>query len=201
MKNVLLLMVSSLVANIAQAIEIPNYTVIKRTDVFEVRQYESYCVAEVVLQESAKDVGNKAFPILAGYIFGKNRTKQSMEMTAPVVQQATSMKMEMTAPVNQLPTSNGFVVQFVMSKRYTLATLPEPTDPRVHLREVPAQTLAVIQYSGTWSQSNYDQHLEKLTNALQKAGIKTRGEPIYSRYNPPFTPWFMRRNEIALQVD
>ena len=82
----------------------------------------------------------------------------------------------------------------------TLESAPEPLDPRVQLRLVPASQWAAIRYSGTWSQSNYEEHLALLKDALDKAGVATQGEPVLARYNPPFTPWFMRRNEIWLAL-
>jgi hypothetical protein len=91
-------------------------------------------------------------------------------------------------------------VQFVLPKGVTLATAPEPIDPRVQLRLVPAGTWAVIRYSGTWSQSNDLEHLAELKTALDAAGIATQGEPVLARYNAPFTPWFLRRNEIWLAL-
>jgi len=91
-------------------------------------------------------------------------------------------------------------LQFVLPKAVTLATAPEPMDPRVQLREVPAGRWAVIRYSGTWSQSNYVEYLDELKVALQAAGVATQGEPVMARYNAPFTPWFMRRNEIWLAL-
>ena len=186
----------------AQALEQPKFTVLRSTDVFELRHYASHLVAEVVVPGPAMEAGNQAFPILAGYIFGKNKGERRFEMTAPVTQTAATaaVKIEMTAPVMQTPASHGFIVQFMMPGTYTLATLPEPLDPRVKLREVPEQTVAAITYSGTWSQSNYDEHLERLRKALEQAGVETQGEPVYSRYNPPFTPWFLRTNEIGFRV-
>ena len=187
----------------AHAIEQPKFTVLQTTDVFEVRKYEPYVVAEVVVPGPATDAGNQAFPILAGYIFGKNKGERKFDMTAPVTQTAVSapVKLEMTAPVTQTPSAEGFLVQFMMPSAYTLATLPEPQDARVKLREVPQQTVAVIKYSGTWSQSNYDEHLGMLKKALSQANLATHGEPVYSRYNAPFTPWFLRTNEIWLKVN
>ncbi|MBK6471320.1 MAG: heme-binding protein [Betaproteobacteria bacterium] len=82
----------------------------------------------------------------------------------------------------------------------TLATAPEPLDPRVQLREVPAERRAVIRYSGTWSQANYDEHLARLQATLANANLATQGEPVLARYNGPWTPWFMRRNEIWLAL-
>jgi hypothetical protein len=92
------------------------------------------------------------------------------------------------------------LVQFVLPKTVTLATAPEPVDDRVKLREMPAASWAVITYSGTWSQSSFDENLTALRAALKTADIATQGEPVLSRYNGPLTPWFMRRNEIWLAV-
>ena len=92
-------------------------------------------------------------------------------------------------------------MQFVLPKGVTLASAPEPLDPRVQLREVPGKRVAVIRFSGFWSQANYDEHLAKLQAALRAAPLRWTGEPTFSRYNPPITPWFLRRNEIWLTVD
>jgi hypothetical protein len=110
------------------------------------------------------------------------------------------MKMAMTAPVTQSAATGGMRVQFVLPREVTLATAPEPLDPRVQLREEPAVVRAAIRYSGTWSQANYDEHLAKLRATLAAAGVATEGEPVLARYNGPMTPWFMRRNEIWLTL-
>ena len=183
------------------AYEEPKYTVVKSYDAFEVREYAAYNVAEVLVPGPEADVGNQAFPILAGYIFGKNKGKKSLEMTAPVSQTPVPVKMEMTVPVTQKAATGGFfVLQFVMSSAYTLQTLPEPTDTRVKLKEMPAKKMAVIRYSGFASQSNYDKQLKVLREALSKADIISEGDPVYMRYNSPFTLPFLKRNEIGLQV-
>jgi hypothetical protein len=122
-------------------------------------------------------------------------------MTAPVTQAAAPVKLEMTAPVTQSPAPGGYLVQFVLPKGVTLASAPEPLDPRVRLREEPGGRVAVIRYSGFWSQANYDEHLGKLQAALRAAQLSWSGEPTLSRYDPPFMPWFLRRNEIWLRVD
>ncbi len=108
--------------------------------------------------------------------------------------------LEMTAPVTQSVAPGGFRVQFVLPKGVTLATAPEPLDPRVHLRDVTPSRVAVIRYSGFWSQSNYDKHLARLQAVLRDSGIAWTGDPVYSRYDAPFTPWFLRRNEIWLHL-
>jgi SOUL heme-binding protein len=185
----------------SHAIEEPDYEVMRKLgDQVELRQYAAHVVAEVVLQVSADEAGNQAFPILAGYIFGKNKGERQFAMTAPVTQSAVPMKMAMTAPVTQSAAPGGMRVQFVLPKGVSLDSAPEPLDPRVQLRLVPASQWAAIRYSGTWSQANYDEHLALLRAALDQAGVATQGEPVLARYNPPFTPWFLRRNEIWLAL-
>ena len=192
----------------SQASEEPDYDVVQQLDGAEIRQYNPYVVAEVLVPGPAEKAGNQAFPILAGYIFGKNKGEKKFTMTAPVTQTAAPapleasppVKLATTAPVTQASAPGGFLVQFVLPKGVTLASAPEPLDSRVQLREVPGRRVAVVRYSGFWSQDNYDEHLATLEATLQAAQISWSGEPILSRYNPPFTPWFMRRNEIWLAV-
>ena len=201
MKRLLLLCLITLMPAFSHAIEEPDFTVVKKIGAIEIRQYAPYVVAEVTVNASADDAGNQAFPILAGYIFGKNKGEKKMAMTAPVIQStAPPTKMEMTAPVTQAAVSGGYLVQFVLPKTVSLVNAPEPLDARVKLREMPAASWAVITYSGTWSQSNFNENLNALRTALKTADIATQGEPVLSRYNGPFTPWFMRRNEIWLAV-
>jgi hypothetical protein len=200
MHRFLLLFILTAMPLFSHAIEEPKYEVTREFDGVELRQYAPYVVAEVVLDATADDAGSQAFPILAGYIFGKNKGERKFAMTAPVTQTAAPVKMEMTAPVTQAAVPGGMRVQFVLPEGVTLDTAPEPLDPRVQLRLVPASQWATIRYSGTWSQANYDEHLRKLQTALAAAGVATRGQPVLARYNAPFTPWFLRRNEIWLAL-
>lgn len=200
MHRLLLLLTLIAMPLFSHAVEEPKYEVFRQFDDVELRQYPPYVVAEVVLDATAEDAGSRAFPILAGYIFGKNKGERKFAMTAPVTQMAVPVKMEMTAPVTQAAVPGGMRVQFVLPEGVTLESAPEPLDPRVQLRLVPASRWAAIRYSGTWSQANYDEHLGKLKAALAAAGVATQGEPVLARYNAPFTPWFMRRNEIWLAL-
>lgn len=200
MRRRFLFVILVLMPLLSHAIEEPEYEVLRKLDKVELRQYAPYVVAEVVLRSTAEEAGNQAFPILAGYIFGKNKGERKLAMTAPVTQSAVPVRLEMTAPVTQAAVAGGMRVQFVLPKGVTLATAPEPLDPRVQLREVPASQWAAIRYSGTWSQANYDEHLALLIAALAAAGVATQGEPVLARYNPPITPWFLRRNEIWLAL-
>lgn len=185
----------------AHAIEEPAYAVVRQYPSFEIRQYAPFIVAEVNVPGPASEAGNQGFKILAAYIFGKNKGDRKIEMTAPVTQTPEPRKIAMTAPVTQAAGETGFIIQFTMPMEDTLGTLPEPLDSSVKLKELPGGRFAVIRYSGSWSESNYADHLTRLQSAVKAEGIPTRGEPIYSRYNAPFVPWFMRRNEIWLHVD
>ncbi len=201
MQKLLAALLLAATASTTMAIEEPSYEVMKRLDdQTELRRYAPYVVAEVVLNAPASEAGSLAFPILAGYIFGKNKGERKLEMTAPVTQSADPVKLAMTAPVTQDAVTGGTRVQFVLPKSVTLATAPEPLDARVRLREEPAVSRAVIRYSGTWSQANFDEHLAQLQSALAAAGIATQGQPVLARYNGPMTPWFLRRNEIWLTL-
>ena len=185
---------------ISQATEEPDFKIVERINGIEIRDYAAYTVAEVVVEGAAEQAGNRAFPILAAYIFGKNKGSRKLEMTAPVTQTAEPVKLAMTAPVTQSATEAGFLVQFVLPKDINLSNAPEPIDPRIKLRQVAAARLAVIRYSGFWSEDNYNQHLGLLQSTLKSANLAWEGDPVYSRYDPPFMPWFLRRNEIWLHL-
>jgi hypothetical protein len=192
----------------AMAIEEPKYDVVQTFAEFELRRYAPYLVAETEVTGDFDEVGNTAFRILADYIFGNNKAQEKMEMTAPVNQRAesgTSEKMEMTAPVTQRPAdgtqAETFILSFVMPSRYSLETLPEPLDPRVRLRVEPAKLMAVRRYSGRWTQSNYRKNEILLLGAVEKADLRPVTTPVYARYNSPFSLWFLRRNEVLVEVD
>lgn len=186
------------------ATEEPKFKLISQTDQYEVRQYAAVLVAETRIDAGFDEAGNRAFRVLADYIFGNNKSKAKIAMTAPVIQgeapSAVSEKIAMTAPVTQVQSQGGFLVQFTMPESFTLETLPEPNDSRVKIRQIPARKLAVFSYSGSWSQSHYQEKLAEFQAALSKDGVKTVGAPTFARYNSPFMIWFLRRNEIWIEV-
>jgi len=181
------------------AIEKPSYRVVERREAFELREYAPYLVAETVVGGSREEAGNAGFRILAGYIFGKNRGEKKIAMTAPITQ-AEPAKIAMTAPVTQAGQEGRWIIQFMMPSTYTLETLPEPLDPAVSFRVVPVRRVAAHTYSGTWSTSRYEEHLATLRAALAVAGLTAVGEPTWARYDPPFMPWFLRTNEILVEL-
>jgi effector-binding domain-containing protein len=185
----------------ASTVEEAKYKLISKTKNFEVRDYSPHIVAETEVDGTLEDAGNKAFNRLFDYISGKNRSREKIAMTAPVSQELSSEKIAMTAPVGQQRTEGGWVVSFTMPMLYTLDALPVPEDPEVRLRQIPARRMASVRYSGTWSEKRYLRYLQELEAWIEKNGFRILGEPVWARYNPPFIPWFLRRNEILIPVD
>ena len=182
------------------ALEEAKYTVIMKEESFELRQYEPNIVAETIVEGDFDSVGNEGFRRLFKYISGENQKKQSIAMTAPVSQDAGPEKIAMTAPVSQEQKGGQWRIAFVMPSEYTLDTLPQPLDPKVLLKEIPPRRMAAITYSGTWSKRRYEEKKARLELFIKKQGLKMIGEPVFARYNPPFMPWFMRRNEVLIPV-
>ncbi len=183
------------------SIEEPKYTVESKASHYEIRKYGPIVVAETKIDSDFENAGNQAFRILAGYIFGANKSKIKIAMTAPVNQEVASEKIAMTAPVTQTKGTSGFVVQFTMPQKYTLATLPIPDDSKVQLRQLPGRKVAVYTYSGSWSESRYAEKMLSFKLELNTDKVTTIGEPSLARYNSPFQLWFLRRNEIWLEVE
>ena len=181
--------------------EIPKYEVIKSAGEFELRQYQTTVVAETVVDSSFDDAGNVGFRRLAKYIFGDNTTKAEIAMTAPVSQSAKGEKIAMTAPVGQSIAGNKYVISFTMPASYTLQSLPRPNNPDVVLREVPGNKVAAVTFSGLSSESLYQTKLATLEKWLQSEKLRALAAPVYARYNPPWTLWFLRRNEILVSVE
>jgi effector-binding domain-containing protein len=185
----------------AMAIEEAAYKVLKKDNHFEIRDYAPHILAETVVEGDLEEAGNKAFSRLFRYISGENRSRQKVAMTAPVSQEATGEKITMTAPVGQQRVQEKWAVSFMMPASYTLESLPEPEDPKVTLRQVPARRMAAVRYSGFWSEKNYLRYKLELESWIREKGLTIVGDPLWARYNPPFTPWFLRRNEILIPVN
>ncbi len=197
-----LLCVSSLlVVKSAMAIEKAKYTVLEKKDGFEIRKYDPQIVAETFVEGDLKEAGNEGFRRLYAYISGENTKKQSISMTAPVSQETGSKKIAMTAPVKQEMKDNRWRITFLMPAEYTLETLPEPNDTRVRLTEESGRLMVAVKYSGTWSEEGYEENRALLEEYIQKRGLTKTGEPVWARYDPPFMPWFLRRNEVLIPIE
>jgi hypothetical protein len=182
-------------------VEEATYTVVENDGEFEIRDYAPHVLAETVVRGPFGRAGNEAFRMLFRYISGDNRSRQKVAMTAPVSQEPSGEKIAMTAPVGQQPAEGRWIVSFTMPASSTLETLPEPGDPQVTLRQVPARRMAALRYSGVWTETSYLRHKMKLESWVRTRGLRVAGDPVWARYNPPFAPWFLRRNEILVPVD
>ena len=196
--NVLLLLI--ITGGCAGVSEEAKYSIVLKEGDLELRRYEPQIVAETIVEGDFDEVGNEAFRRLFGFISGKNRKNEPIPMTAPVSQGKEGEKIPMTAPVNQEQRGDQWSITFLMPSQYTMQTLPAPVDERVYLREVTERLMAAITYSGTWSRKRYELHKEKLLDWMRDKQLEQAGEPVYARYNPPFTLWFLRRNEVLIPV-
>ena len=187
----------------AMATEEPGFKLLEKDGNFELREYATYVVAETRVEAGFEEAGSVAFQRLFRYISGDNLAQQQIAMTAPVTQSSGSPrgeKIAMTAPVSQVADGRAFLVAFTLPAGYTLATAPKPRDASIRIREVPRQLVACWRYSGRWTLANYRDSETLLRERIKSRGLIARGEPVLARYNPPFTPWFMRRNEVLIPV-
>jgi effector-binding domain-containing protein len=183
------------------AIEEPKHAVIKKDHDFEIRQYDTLIVAETTVDASDyEEASNEGFRRLAAYIFGGNKSRGKISMGSPVTTEQ-SEKIAMTAPVETEKSGSSVRVAFTMPAEYTMQTLPVPNDARVTLRRIPGRKVASIRFSGRWTEENFGEHTEELIAWIQKEGARIAGEPLVARYNPPFVPFFLRRNEILIPIE
>lgn len=158
--------------------------------------------ASVTVDGIESQAPQKAFGILAGFIFGNNTTKSSVSMTAPVITQKTSETISMTAPVlSQKASPWSYQVSFLMPKEYTIDTLPIPNDKRISITNVKAKDIAVITFSRYATQDNINTYRTKLLDWLKDLKISTKGESVVAQYNDPWTPPTMRTNEIWIEIE
>ena len=186
------------------AIEEPRFEVLAQDGAFELRDYAPYLVAETRVEADFESAGNLAFQRLFRYISGDNTAQQKIAMTAPVTQSRSDSrgeKIQMTAPVAQQADGTGYRVAFIVPAKYTIDTVPKPSDPTVQIRAVPARLVAVWRYSGRWTAANYQEHEAELRREIGARDLKVTGDPILARYNPPFMPSFLRRNEVLIPVE
>lgn len=195
-----LLAIGILTTGDAMAIEKLAYRTIEQDGPFELRLIEPHVVAETFVEGDFERVGNEGFRRLVKYIGGANRARAEISMTAPVVQEPASEEIAMTAPVAQEKIGDRYRITFLMPSKYTLETLPQPTDARVRLRAEPMRRAAAIRYTGSWSRSRYEDHERRLRDWMQRRGLEMASPPVWARYDPPFVPWFLRRNEILIEV-
>lgn len=170
----------------AMAVEEPKFELVETLGEIEIRKYGPMVVAETEVTGDFNQVGNQGFRRIAEYIFGGNQQKEKIAMTAPVLQESSGKAAR---------------IAFVMPADKSLSHLPVPSNAQVSLKEIPARKMAVLKYSGTWSEERYLEKLQELLNHLKARKLATKGTPLWARYNPPWMPWFLRRNEVLIEVE
>jgi hypothetical protein len=166
-----------------------KYDVVKKLGNVEIRRYPKIVIAKASNSES------DTFGLLFRFISGDNQQKEKVKMTTPVV----SQEIQMTSPVLSDFSDQGYMA-FVMPPKYSLETTPMPLDSRVKVEEVPPRLVAVLRFSGSWSEAHFEEKTKELLEELARAKVKTVGGIFTMLYNPPFTPSFLRRNEVAIEI-
>jgi SOUL heme-binding protein len=184
----------------AAAAEEPPHTVVLDEGSFEIRDYPALALAEVTAPGDRNSAAYSGFRKLAGYIFGGNARKQSIEMTAPVIEARAGAGTAIADPTGSPPGGQGWVIRFVMPRQLSLAALPKPDDQAITLREAPPARVAVIRFSGLAGDGAVAAKTAELEAFVKERGLSPIGPPVIAQYDPPWTLWFMRRNEIMMPI-
>jgi len=183
--------------------EQPQYDVVDRIgELVEIRNYGPRLAAEARV-ESADDSepATSPFKLLFDYISGGNRARENIAMTSPVERAAATQKIEMTVPVETVTREkNGAYMRFFLPRELNSETVPAPADPRVRIVNVPAQTLAILRFSGLGDDKKVTAKKNEMLNALKDSEWRPVSEPVAYLYDPPWTLPFLRRNEVAVTV-
>ena len=174
-------------SGIAQGIESLAFEVLETHDDIEIRQYAPHLLATVRVEGKFDEAGSQAFRPLFNYISGDNRSDEKIAMTAPVLQQPDEGQ-------------GTWLISFVMPSSFDKDSLPVPSSEVVRVSEQPTLRMAALEYRGGWSQSRYSEHELELRSALGAMSLTACGDPRWARHDPPFMPWFMRKNEILVPL-
>lgn len=198
---IIILVLWSLVGYFSSGVEQADYKVIRKAKGYEIREYPEHIVAQTTVEGTYRDALTEGFRIVAGYIFGANVKKESIAMTAPVISQVNnSEKISMTAPVLAKTTGNLHTISFGMPRSYLMEALPVPVDNKVKIVKVPTKKFAALRFSWFMTDSHRINMEKKLLILLSRDKVATKGDLIYAGYNPPWTPPWMNRNEIMIEI-
>jgi hypothetical protein len=170
-----------------------KYEPVRKIGEIELRHYPKIIIAKV----NNREIDN--FGLLFRFISGANVQKKKVKMTSPVVTQETSQSIKMTSPVLTDFSNEGYMA-FVMPHDLDIESTPQPLDYRIEIEAIPERNVAVLRFSGSWSEDRFETKKKQLIEELANAKIKTKGKVFTMLYNPPFTPSFLRRNEVAIEV-
>jgi len=205
--RLLVFFTSLLIASTVMATEEPKFSIIEKSEPFELRAYAPQLIAEVKVEGDLDTASSQGFRLIAAFIFGQNQVSEKISMTAPVaIETAQRTKIAMTVPVGIEASKesatgvNQWLFSFVMPSEYTMATLPKPLNPLVTIRELPAQKRAAIIFSGFNNEAKVLEKTKALEEWIKSKQLQAIGNPQFARYNPPWSIPFMRRNEILITV-
>jgi hypothetical protein len=171
---------------VAQNVETPSYRVVEADGAIELRAYPEMIAAEITTTGSRRDAVRAGFRPLAGYIFAKEREGDKIAMTAPVTQRAGE--------------GQDWTVQFIMPSQYTMEDLPAPVRKDVRLTPIAPRQRVAIKFSGVADDELIAKQESLLRAWMEARGLTPDGAPIYAYYNDPFTPGFLRRNEVIFDL-
>ena len=186
------LLLCSLLLGCSVSVEEPKFTTVLRDGDFQVRDYPALTVAEVRVRGGQWGAANRGFRLLAHYIFGGNGRQQKIEMTAPVVQERL--------PASERREGDAWIVRFIMPEGFTPATLPPPEDEAVRLLALAPGRVAVVRFSGWALPSMVRGETARLDTWMAQRRLESAGPAALAQYDPPWTIWFMRRNEVMRPV-
>jgi hypothetical protein len=169
----------------AFAIEEPNFVVVEQAEEMELRDYRPYYIVSTPAGTEFESAGNRGFRTLFKYISGANAENEEIAMTAPVIQSRAV---------------DGWSLAFVVPADYAPEAIPAPQGDGVQIEPVPGGLYAATRFSGGWSEARFMEHEAGLLAWIESAGLEVCGPARYARYDPPFKPPFLRRNEIIVPV-
>ena len=174
----------------ARSLEQPTFATLDQSGHFEIRQYEAHLLASTFIEGEMREASNQGFRRLAGYIFGGNRSADGKPE-----------KIAMTSPVNMVRSESGWVMTFMMPSAYEIDSLPIPKDSRVMIRPSDGGLYGAVRFSGIWSEKRFLDFRVELERFVAERGWQVAGEPVIARYDPPWKPFFLRRNEVLIPLE
>lgn len=160
------------------------YKVVRSDGEFELRDYPALTVVETPMANANGSDGS--FTRLFRFITGANEGKQKIAMTTPVFMSGSATNLTMA---------------FVLPAKLQTTSVPKPADGAVTVRELPAGRSAVLRFSGGRNARKEAESLARLKSWLERERLTALSGPVYGYFDPPWTPVFLRRNEVMLRTE
>ena len=178
--------------------EEPEFRALESDGDHQIRDYPALTVAETLVNGPRREALDKGHRILADFLTAKSRDGEELPMLNPVIQDSGA-PMASDPPLFDDDLEGAWRTRVIMPAGLGADELPEPPDG-VDLVELPARKVAVVSFSGRWTDALFAEQEDRLRGWLTKRGIKSRGEPEYAFYNSPMIPGPLRRNEVWLAI-